>query len=202
MKTRMIFALLTCLSLAGAAYPAENPTPVLSIGMPAPIIVSAAPPEGAIETPPPSPGSNHIWIPGHPSWRTGSWAWVPGAWMLPPHAGLVWVEGRWDIGTNSWTGEHWRYAQTTPPPAVTLAPSAAPSVITVRDAPPPPRVERRKVRPGPDYVWVNGYWLYRGGRHVWVAGHWTTPPRGHHVWIEPRWERRPGGYVFIEGRWR
>ena len=73
--------------------------------------------------------------------------------------------------------------------------------VVVVQAPPPPRVEVVYAPPGPGFIWVKGYWSWRGGRHVWIAGRYERPPRGHHHWVEPRWERRGGRYVFIEGRW-
>jgi hypothetical protein len=46
-------------------------------------------------------------------------------------------------------------------------------------APPPPvRVEARGVAPGAGFVWVDGYWGYRGGNYAWVPGNWVRPPRG------------------------
>ena len=183
----------------------------IGIGRPAPVIVRQAPPRRAAEVIIASPGPGHVWIAGHNSWRDGQWVWVPGAWVVPPQPGTVWVEGRWDEGTNSWTPEHWEYTQTTPPPAVqtgpttpppavVVAPAPAPTVV-VRVAPPPLRHERRPHRPGPGFAWVNGFWTYRGGQYVWVSGHWDRISRGHRVWVEPRWERRGDTYVFIEGRW-
>jgi len=68
--------------------------------------------------------------------------------------------------------------------------------------PPAVRVEARGFAPGPGYVWINGYWGYRGGSHVWVAGRWERPPHARARWIEPRWERRGNRYAFREGRWR
>jgi hypothetical protein len=29
--------------------------------------------------------------------------------------------------------------------------------------------------PGPDYTWVDGYWVFEGGRRVWTAGYWRRP---------------------------
>ena len=72
-------------------------------------------------------------------------------------------------------------------------------------APPPPRheviVERE--RPGPDYIWVAGYWDGAPGRYNWVAGHWERPPHAHATWVQPRWERdHDGHYHMIRGEWR
>jgi hypothetical protein len=68
--------------------------------------------------------------------------------------------------------------------------------------PPPLRAEVIGVAPAPGYVWVNGYWGWRGNAHVWVAGSWMRPPRPRAVWVAPRWEGRGGRYYFHEGRWR
>ena len=29
--------------------------------------------------------------------------------------------------------------------------------------------------PGPDYAWVDGYWVPQGGRNVWIQGYWRRP---------------------------
>jgi hypothetical protein len=74
--------------------------------------------------------------------------------------------------------------------------------IVVRLRPPALRVEHRSVRPGPNYVWVNGYHRWDGNAYVWESGRWEVPPRAHAVWVAPRWQHRRDGYVFVEGRWR
>lgn len=84
-----------------------------------------------------------------------------------------------------------------------LARSAGLDVNLILNAPPPPRHEViiERSRPGPDYVWINGYWGNNHGRQEWVAGHWARPPHARAVWVEPRWERRDRGYVFVNGYW-
>jgi hypothetical protein len=43
--------------------------------------------------------------------------------------------------------------------------------------PPPPYAYRaRGMAPGPGYVWVDGYWVFRGNHWHWVSGHWVRPP--------------------------
>ncbi len=70
--------------------------------------------------------------------------------------------------------------------------------------PPPPRevvIERN--RPGPDYVWIGGYWDGAPGHYVWRAGRWDHPPHPHAVWSPPRWDRdRDGHYHQVRGEWR
>lgn len=68
--------------------------------------------------------------------------------------------------------------------------------------PPPLRAEVVGVAPGPGYVWVGGYWGFRGGGTVWVPGRWVVPPHRHAVWVAPRWERAGNRYRYHEGHWR
>jgi hypothetical protein len=68
--------------------------------------------------------------------------------------------------------------------------------------PPPIRVETYGPAPGPGYVWVNGYWGYRGGRYEWVGGRWDRPPQGRRAWVAGRWEHHGSQYRWRDGRWR
>jgi hypothetical protein len=77
--------------------------------------------------------------------------------------------------------------------------AAASSSVTVQLAPPAPRYE---VLPPPraGYVWVPGYWDWRGHRHVWVGGTWARERAGYryrpHQWVEHngRWSFNRGGW--------
>ena len=65
--------------------------------------------------------------------------------------------------------------------------------------PPPPRVVRvRPVAPGPDHIWVEGYWYPDGRRYRWHEGYWTRAPYAGAVWVTPRYE---GGRYFA-GYWQ
>ncbi len=63
--------------------------------------------------------------------------------------------------------------------------------LSIRIGPPPAlRVERhRPPSPGPDYVWVDGYWYPVNGHYTWHRGYWTRPPYAGARWIGPRYER-------------
>jgi hypothetical protein len=63
--------------------------------------------------------------------------------------------------------------------------------------PPPPRAYRVPPRPGPDYVWVEGYQYPQGGHYVWHNGYWTRPPYEGAYWVAPY---HVGGHYYA-GRW-
>lgn len=71
--------------------------------------------------------------------------------------------------------------------------------IIVNVAPPPVRVERVPV-PRVGFVWVPGYWDYRGHKHHWIRGAWVRERPGYyyhpHRWVEVdgRWHMRPGAW--------
>jgi len=80
------------------------------------------------------------------------------------------------------------------------APSARAQVsfsFSFGEPPPPPRVYRVPVRPGPEFVWVEGYWYPINGRWSWHDGYWTRPPFAESYWIEPYWV----GGRYYEGYW-
>src|SRR5579862_5600839 len=78
------------------------------------------------------------------------------------------------------------------------------SVNVVVDAPPPPpRHEVIIASPGPDFIWIDGYWGGEPGHYVWVPGRWERPPHAHMRWEAPHWDRdRDGHYHMTHGGWR
>jgi hypothetical protein len=78
--------------------------------------------------------------------------------------------------------------------------------VTVRidlGAPPPPRVEVQGARPGPEYVWIAGFWDGPPGHYSWSAGHWDRPPHPNAHWTSPHYEKDSGGkFHRVEGGWR
>jgi len=63
--------------------------------------------------------------------------------------------------------------------------------------PPRLRVERRPIAPGPDFVWIDGYWFADGRHWRWHGGYWTRPPYAGAGWVGPRYE----GGRFYAGYW-
>jgi len=94
-----------------------------------------------------------------------------------------------------------------PAPALSASPILADLSVNISiDAPPPPprqEVIVERDRPGPDFVWVGGFWDGTPGHYVWVAGHWDRPPHPHAAWVSPHWEKdHDGHYHQIKGEWR
>jgi hypothetical protein len=81
---------------------------------------------------------------------------------------------------------------------VTPASFAQVSVGIRIGAPPPPRVMAvRPESPGPDYIWVEGYWYPVNGHYTWHRGYWTRPPYDGARWVGPHHD----GERFFEGYW-
>jgi hypothetical protein len=85
---------------------------------------------------------------------------------------------------------------------ILLVAGSAGAQVVVRIGPPHRPHEVVPVRPGPRYVWTQGYYRYDGRRYVWVPGRYVLPPRPHARWAPGHWAHRHGGYVWIEGHWR
>lgn len=81
--------------------------------------------------------------------------------------------------------------------------SATPETqVTAPQPPPPAPVETvTVVSPGPDYVWIDGEWVWNGG-WFWVGGHWGYPPHPHAIWIGGRSWHDSHGWHNSRGHWR
>jgi WXXGXW repeat (2 copies) len=51
--------------------------------------------------------------------------------------------------------------------------------------------------PGPDYLWIGGYWYPQGNKYRWHDGYWTRPPYAGARWVEPHHD----GNQYFQGRW-
>jgi outer membrane lipoprotein SlyB len=82
-----------------------------------------------------------------------------------------------------------------------LAASYSQQSPVVQEAPPAAPPETYVASPGPEYVWVDGQWIWNG-RWVWMGGHWVYPPYRSAVWVHGYWVRGPYGWHWVPGRWR
>jgi len=68
-------------------------------------------------------------------------------------------------------------------------------------APPPPVAPVEVVPvPRPGWVWVPGFYEWRGRHHVWVGGHWVHERPGHY-YAPSRWVERDGRWGYYGGGW-
>lgn len=76
---------------------------------------------------------------------------------------------------------------------------AAQVSIGIRIGPPPPaRIVRvLPPTPGPEFVWVEGYWYPQGRHYRWHEGYWTRPPYPGARWVAPHHD----GERFYDGYW-
>jgi hypothetical protein len=81
-------------------------------------------------------------------------------------------------------------------------PSPPPGAVYVRVPPPAARVEVSGVAPGPDSIWVDGYWVWRDSRYAWVDGRWDRRPRARARWVPGHWKNTRHGWYWVPGHWR
>jgi len=81
-------------------------------------------------------------------------------------------------------------------------PETPPRGVVVSGPPPAPVREERPAPPGPQAIWVAGYWHWTGMQYAWIPGHWEAPPSGT-VWAAPRVvQSGDGRYLYEPGGWR
>ena len=73
--------------------------------------------------------------------------------------------------------------------------------VVVSGPPPNPVREERPPAPGPQSVWVSGYWHWTGMQYAWIPGHWDAPPAGA-TWNAPVYSARDGKYFYETGGWK
>ncbi len=74
-------------------------------------------------------------------------------------------------------------------------------VSNPRVAPPPAKVEVVSAKPGPNHVWIAGYWKWSRNAYVWVPGHWVKAKPGK-TWVPGHWDKRGPHWVWIPGHWK
>lgn len=75
--------------------------------------------------------------------------------------------------------------------------------ISVNFGPPPLPVYDQPPIPGPDYVWMPGFWAWDDDEedYFWVPGTWVMAPRPGLLWTPPWWGWSDGVYLFHPGYW-
>ena len=77
-----------------------------------------------------------------------------------------------------------------------------PGVMYIQRRPPAARVEVIPASPGPDFLWIGGYWGYHGADFEWVPGRWERHGEGRREWVAHHWVHDRNGWYLVEGHWR
>src|SRR5215831_5818005 len=73
--------------------------------------------------------------------------------------------------------------------------------VSVAFAPPAIPVYSQPICPGPNYIWVPGYWAYGPDGYYWVPGYWTIAPFVGALWTPGYWGFANGVYIWHAGYW-
>ena len=58
----------------------------------------------------------------------------------------------------------------------------------------------RPAAPVPNYVWIEGEWIPKGGVYVYQPGYWVAP-RPSYLWVPGHWVRVRRGWYWVRGHW-
>ncbi|WP_169309348.1 YXWGXW repeat-containing protein [Desulforhopalus sp. IMCC35007] len=159
---------------------------------PAGIITTRPVPEPINEIPPEfrPEGEQVTWIPGYWSWDEDQddFIWVSGVWRdVPPDR--QWVSGYWlsieggsQYISGYWADTNQSRTEFLPPP---------PEPLEVGPSSPPT---------SPDFVWIEGSWIWTPNGYAWQTGYWHAK-RPDMVWIPAHYVWTPHGFVFVMGYW-
>ena len=73
--------------------------------------------------------------------------------------------------------------------------------VYIGQTPPPLRYEVPPPSPGPDFLWIDGYWNWVGSRYVWVPGRWDRSPYPGAYWTHPHYDHYDRGWQMHPGHW-
>ena len=73
--------------------------------------------------------------------------------------------------------------------------------VTIGAPPPPLRYEVPPPIPGPEFLWIDGYWNVARSRYVWVPGRWERRPYDRAYYVRPHYDHYRGGWRVRRGHW-
>ena len=75
-------------------------------------------------------------------------------------------------------------------------------VVYITRQPPVERVEVISAAPAVGFVWIRGWWAWRGAKFEWMPGRWERPIEGRREWVPHRWVHDRNGWYLVDGHWR
>ena len=118
LKNVGIFTAVAAVSLAGCSTKViereviHTPAPQAATVQAPPatpiVVATVQPPPLQVESVPPAPSSDAVWIPGYWNWSNDQYVWVKGRYE-PSRVGYSWVPNRWEHVNGRWqmTGGAW-----------------------------------------------------------------------------------------------
>jgi hypothetical protein len=88
-----------------------------------------------------------------------------------------------------------------PEPIEKKIPAEEPEQTSAEAPPSQPMDDERPEQPGPDYIWVTGYWWWTDRTYMWVPGYWALPPRTSYVYVSGYWTYRGIRWIYVRGGW-
>jgi hypothetical protein len=73
--------------------------------------------------------------------------------------------------------------------------------VAITIAPPSLPVYAQPICPGPDFIWVPGYWAWGDDDYFWVPGTWVLAPEPGLFWTPGYWAWGGSGFIFTAGYW-
>src|SRR5665811_1677263 len=61
-------------------------------------------------------------------------------------------------------------------------------------------VYERPIVPYDGAIWIEGDWIWNGGRYVYTRGHWDRPREGY-TYVRGSWVHTNRGYNWHRGHW-
>ncbi len=86
-------------------------------------------------------------------------------------------------------------------PSIAIADVSADMGVYVGYPPPPLPLDDQSPIPGPDYIWIPGYWAWSDDGYYWVPGYWVLPPFVGALWTPGYWGWFGHVCVFHRGFW-
>ena len=88
-----------------------------------------------------------------------------------------------------------------PEPVEMKIPAVEPEQTSTEAPPCQPIDDERPEQPGPEHVWVTGYWWWTNMNYMWVPGYWAVPPYKNYVYVSGHWAYTGNRWVYHRGGW-
>ncbi len=168
---------------------------------------------------PEKPGDSYFWVAPHwkwgqdknaYSWKNGFWEkkrkdfkYIPGHWRQVV-GGWIWIPGKWIKKSEQERSVFVRYPKMrkvsfhlNEKPELEILPGTVSKIPDCTDV-----NTRKSVRPGDNYFWINGTWLWdeNKNKYLWQHGQWIQTRPGFQ-YTHGKWIKIGNGWKWQNGYW-